>query len=257
MNNRIMINLVLITVVFGALILGCSDADDSKVETAVRTIPKAYIALWTADDGSTVTIRSDKSGDYKFGGKSVSGGSVEVDEDAKEIRFTMLGFDAGKYKIDQPPTGDRMKLDGLLYRRTAGAVDEKDPAADLVSVPAEDDLRALVYRSMLTFSQAVKKGDFTEFQAAAAERLRDEISAAKLKDEFASTIKNKFDYAPKSVDSLEFTVKPFIEKEKFLNVTVKYPNAAGQTPTIQIDYLHEGEEWKLAGIQLNPDAKGK
>jgi hypothetical protein len=257
MNKNLRINFSIVCLLFLTVVLGCSDSGDSKVEAEKKPLPKSYIGTWTADDGSMVAIRSDASGDYKFGGKSVSGGSVEVDEDAKEIRFTMLGFDAGKYKIDQPPTGSRMKLDGLLYRRTAGAVDEKDSAADVLSVPAQDDLRALVYRSMLTFSQAVKKGDFTEFHAAAAERLQDEISSSKLNEEFASNIKNKFDYAPKSVDSLEFTVKPFIEKEKFLNVTVKYPNAAGQRPTIQIDYLHEGEEWKLAGIQLNPDAKTK
>lgn len=256
MNKNLRINLSIVCLLLLTVVLGCSEGGDPKVEAETKPLPTSYVGTWTADDGSMVAIRSDASGDYKFGGKSVSGGSVEVDEDAKEIRFTMLGFDAGKYKIDQPPTGNRMKLDGLLYRRTAGAVDQKD-SADGLSVPAQDDLRALVYRSMLTFSQAVKRGDFTEFHAAAAERLQDEISAAKLKDEFASSIKNKFDYAPKSLDSLEFTVKPFIEKEEFLNVTVKYANAAGQTPTIQIDYLHEGEEWKLAGIQLNPDSKTK
>ena len=129
MNKRIRIfltsrnskwNLTAVILILLAVVLGCSDSGNTSAEAPKKTVPPAYIGTWTGQDGSTVTFRNDWSGDYKSGGKSVSGGTFEIDEAAKEIRFSMFGFDAGKYKIDALPKNNRMKLDGMEYRRTGG-----------------------------------------------------------------------------------------------------------------------------------------
>ncbi len=172
------------------LVLGCSDGGDSNSsgETAKKTVLPAYIGVWTGQDGSTVTLRNDGSGDYKSGGKSVSGAAVEIDEAAKEIRFSLLGFDSGKYKIDQPPTGNKMKLDGMEYRRTAGfSTEDSENKTDAASgeVPTEDELRPIASKTIQDFDDALQQGDFAGFYSTVSETWQSQITAAELDKAFA------------------------------------------------------------------------
>jgi hypothetical protein len=128
--------------------------------------------MWTGQDGSTVTFRNDGSGDYKSGGKSVSGGSFEIDEAAQEIRFTLMGFDAGKYRIDAPPKGNMMKLDGMEYRRTGGFdVSDSETKSSTTSseVPTANELRPIAAGTLQDFNQAVRQADFSDFYANVSE----------------------------------------------------------------------------------------
>lgn len=235
------------------LILGCSDSGNTTTETPKKTTPPAYVGAWTAADGSTLTIRNDGSGDYKFGGKSVNGGTVEIDEAAKEIRFTMLGFDAGKYKIEQAPANNKMKLDGMEYRRTGG-FDQSDTDAKTGEAPSESEMRPLVIETLKTFDQAIQKKDFTDFYPTISETWQSQTTAAELTKVFSQLYSQKTDFIPKDEASLNFSSKPAFESENTVKMEVNYPNAAGLNIRFRVRYIKESGDWKLIGIRLNPAA---
>ncbi|MDQ3181665.1 MAG: hypothetical protein M3Q33_14240, partial [Acidobacteriota bacterium] len=184
-----------------ALVLGCSDSGNSGTETAKKPTPPGYVGVWTAADGSTLTLRNDGSGDYKSGGKSVDGAAVEIDEAAKEIRFTLLGFDSGKYKIDQAPANNKMKLDGMEYRRTGGFdtgdSDTTKNAPASGEVPTEEELRPIVGATIQSFNEAVQQSDFTDFYSGISETWQSQTSAAELTEAFTSLFKQKLNFTPK------------------------------------------------------------
>src|SRR5438874_12714987 len=86
-----------------------------------KPAPPEYVGAWTGDDGSTIAIRADGSGDYKLGATSISGGSADIDPSAKtlSIKFASLG---PSFTIDKPPSGNQMTLSGVVYKK-AGSSD--------------------------------------------------------------------------------------------------------------------------------------
>lgn len=242
-------------VVLLMLVLGCSDSGNTATETAKKPIPPGYVGMWTAADGSVVKLRSDNTGDYKFGGKSVDGAAVEVDETAKEIRFVLLGFDAGKYKIDQVPAGNKMKLDGMEYRRTGGFDTNSSTTADNSTggeIPAENELRPIVGKTLQNFNEAIEQGDFTKFYADISETWQSQTSAAELTEAFKPLYKQKMNFTPKSESAFVFAPKPAMENESTLKVEVNYPTVTGGNVKFRLRYVKENGDWKLLGIRLNP-----
>ncbi|MGI8639696.1 MAG: hypothetical protein ACR2MG_07055 [Pyrinomonadaceae bacterium] len=239
------------------LVLGCSDGGDSNSsgETAKKSVPPAYIGVWTGQDGSTVTLRNDSTGDYKSGGKSVSGAAVEIDEAAKEIRFSLLGFDSGKYKIDQAPAGNRMKLDGMEYRRTAGFSTEdsenKTDATTSGEVPTEDELRPIASKTIQDFDDALQQGDFADFYSTVSETWQSQITAAELDKAFAPIAAQKNNYKLKADAPLVFSSKPAL-KDDVLEINGGYQNVKGKNIPFRLKYIKESDDWKLLGIRLNP-----
>ena len=251
------INLACVILILLALVLGCSDSGDSNSsgETAKKVVPPAYIGVWTGQDGSTVTLRNDGTGDYKSGGKSVSGAAVEIDEAAKEIRFTLLGFDSGKYKIDQPPAGNRMKLDGMEYRRTGGFdVGDSEKTSDATKTAAiltEDELRPVASETIRDFDAAVQQGDFSDFYSTVSEMWQRQITAADLDKAFASLAEKKNDYKLQRDAPLTFSSKPTV-KDEVLEINGSYQNVKGKNIAFRLRYVEENNVWKLLGIRLNP-----
>ncbi len=239
------------------LVLGCSDSggDSSNGETAKKSVPPAYIGVWTGQDSSTVTFRNDGTGDYKSGGKSVSGAAVEIDETAKEIRFSLLGFDSGKYKIDQAPAGNKMKLDGMEYRRTAGfSTDDSENKADAATsgeVPSEDELRPIVSETIKNFDNALQQGDFSDFYSTVSEMWQSQIAAADLDKAFASVAAKKNNYKLKTDAPPTFTSRPTLDEDDILEVNGAYPTTNGKNVTFRLKYIKENGDWKLLGIRLN------
>jgi len=238
------------------LVLGCSDSGETSTETAKKPTPPAYVGTWTGQDGSTVTLRNDGSGDYKSGGKSVSGAAVEIDETAKEIRFALLGFDSGKYKIDQAPAGNKMKLDGMEYRRTSGF----DPTSSDTTtkgatdaVPSESELRPVVTETVTDFNAAVESGDFSDFYGNSSETWQSQTTAAEMTSAFQSLFKQKLNFKPKDEAALNFVQKPAFEANDVLKIEVGYPTVKGTNVKFRLRYVKEGDKWKLLGIVLNPD----
>lgn len=237
------------------LVLGCSRSGNTGTKTAEKPTPPGYVGVWTAADGSTVTLRNDGSGDYKSGGKTVSGAAVEIDETAKEIRFSFMGFDSGKYKIDQAPANNRMKLDGMEYRRTGG-FDANDSTTDGVTtggeIPTEDELRPLVGDTLQSFDEAVKQKEFGDFYSNISETWQNQTTAAALTEAFSPLFKQKTDFVPKDGAVFVFTPKPTIEKDNTLKVEVNYTTVLEKKAVFHLRYIKEAAGWKLLGIRLNP-----
>lgn len=239
------------------LVLGCSGGDggNTATETAKKPIPPAYVGAWTAADGSTLTIRHDGSGDYKSGGKSVNGGAVEIDEAAKEIRFTMLGFDAGKYKIEQTPAGNRMKLDGMEYRRTggfdAGSTDAKT-GDSTGAVPTESELRPVVAVTVKSFNDAVRQKDFSDFYAGVSESWQSQTTAEQLTQAFSPLYTQNVNFTPKDETLIAFSPKPAFQDDGSLRADVNYLTVKGTGAKFRLRYVKENDDWKLLGILLNP-----
>jgi hypothetical protein len=255
MKQNIQLNLTCVILILLAVVLGCSESGNTSSEAPKKAVPPAYIGTWTGQDGSTVTFRSDWSGDYKSGGKSVNGGTFEIDEAANEIRFMLLGFDAGKYKIDAPPKGDKMKLDGMEYRRTGGfdASDSetKSPTTS-GEVPTESELRPIAAATLRDFNQAVRQADFSEFYANVSEMWQSQTTAAEMTEAFKSLYKQNLDFTPKNDSSLVFTAPPALESDEVLKTEVNYPTVKGTNARFRLRYVREDGVWKLLGIRLNP-----
>jgi hypothetical protein len=255
-NSRL--NSACVILILLTLVLGCSDAGDSgsSGETAKNIVPPAYIGVWIGEDGSTVTLRNDGSGDYKSGGKSVSGAAVEIDEAAKEIRFTLLGFDTGKYKIDQPPVDDKMRLDGMEYRRSGkfstAEPDEDFAAAESGKAPSDADLSLLAGKTLRNFDDAVQQGDFSEFYTTVSELMRKKFSIADFNREYADIIRHKDQYKMKTGAPLTFTSKPVLHDDNTFDVYGTYPASNGRNVPFHLRYFNENDKWKTHGVILNP-----
>lgn len=255
MKKNIQLNFTFVILILLAVVLGCSDSDggNSGAKTPEKEIPAAYVGMWTGADGSTLTIRNDGSGDYKSGGSSMSGGSVEVDEAAKEIRFSLLLFDS-KYKIDEPPKGNKMKLDGMEYRRTGGfdtSDEQKDKAAEM---PSENELQTLAGETLKNFGEAIQQGDFTDFHSTVSEVWKKKITVADFQKAFADAVREKADYTLKPDAPLNFTSEPELKNEgETFDVKGNYPTAKGTKVAFRLTYVKETDGWKLLGIYVNPD----
>jgi hypothetical protein len=260
------VTILLIFSLFVFVGLGCRGGRSSDA----KPIPPAYLGDWEGQDGSTLSIRADGKGDYRSGGTKVEGGNAEVDEAAKTVSVTLFGF--GKtLKIDQPPTGDQMSLDGIVYRRKGGftTTTERDTASTSNTpfssgsntssgdVPSKSEMEALVKESMADFADAIEQGDFTAFHANSSRDFQSTFTPEQLKTTFQTYLNNKNIVLPvlNSVDntSATFTDGPRLRTENGLKIVV----ANGSFPTKQrttrfeTDYIWRDGEWKLLKFKVN------
>lgn len=252
--------------------LGCSGSGKSG-ET--KPTPPAYLGDWKAQDGSTISIRADGKGDYKSGGTSVDGGTVEVNEAEKKLSITFFGI-GPSFKIDSPPSGDEMKLDGMIYRRNGGFtttapdtkkdVADKPDAPDSTSgdtsgkadaskdeIPKGDELQEMVQKTLIDFNDAVQADDFTDFFPTISKLWQKESSPAKLKETFQGFIDQKVDFGEIRTMGANFTTKPRIDNSKgFKELIVEGNYDTKPTPTrFNLKYTPEGKSWKLTGISVD------
>lgn len=244
------LDLAFLALVFVAFVIGCGGSSSS---TPKKPIPAAYLGTWTGTDGTAISIRNDNTGDYKAGSSKVDGAAVEVDETGKEIKFTMLGVEVGKYKIDKAPSGSSMTLNGMVYKKAGGSMSNdssSDSDASSGDVPSSDELNALVGETMESFNSAIQSGDFTDFHTNISTAWQEQITADKLKETFAPFIKQKIDLTPKAGTSPTYSPKPEIDENGMLKVDGSYPTAKGKNPQFKLTYTKEGSDWKLFGIRV-------
>ena len=111
-RNAITITLALFALVFVGLACG---GGAPKAEDEKQAGPE-YVGAWKAADGSSITIRSDGSADYKIGGTSVTGASALVKKKKKTLRVSLLGM-GSPMKIDKAPANNEMTIDGVVYKK--------------------------------------------------------------------------------------------------------------------------------------------
>ena len=259
--------------VVGVLIfvgLGCGSSRSSSS----KPVPSEYFGVWTGQDGTLITIRSDGKGDYKSGGTTVDGGTVEVNDEKKELSITFFGIGPTK-KIDSPPSGDEMKLDGVVYKRNGGgsttSTDTKKPIADSSpskdsptkstekadasrgEIPEGDERQELVQTTLVQFNDAVQADDFTDFFPTISKLWQRESSPAKLKETFQLFIDRKIDIGEVRTMEANFTTKPRIDESKgFKELILEGNYDTSPNPTrFKLKYTPEGKNWKLTGISVD------
>lgn len=79
--------------------------------------PVKYQGDWVGTNGTTIYMYSDGKAGFKSGGKEVTGGGAEIDENAKTLTISLFGI-SETWKIDQEPNDKgEMKLDGVTFKR--------------------------------------------------------------------------------------------------------------------------------------------
>lgn len=92
-------------------------------KTPLPPSQRAYTGDWQGSDGTTISIRADGTGSFQSGNSNVSGGQTTINEAARTLEIGLFGIKK-TWRIDQPPRtvggATQMKLDGMVFRRTAG-----------------------------------------------------------------------------------------------------------------------------------------
>ena len=116
-----------------------------------KPISSDYFGAWTgSDDGSTITIRGDGTGDYKSGGTTVDGGTVEINDVDKMLSIKFFGIGPSK-KIDKAPSGNQMTLDGVVYRKGGGTDSKPDTTSSTKTgdAPSNSEVEAKLCKKPL------------------------------------------------------------------------------------------------------------
>lgn len=217
--------------------------------------PSQYVGIWTAADGSVITIRSDGSADYKAANSSVSGGSVSIDEAAKTMKISFAAI-GPSFTIDSAPVGDKMTLSGIVYKKASNtfpAETSSSSSEEKVEIPSAEKLQTLVKTSMLDLGDAVKSGDFKDFHRKAAKVWRDSTSPAEMAESFKTFAEADID-VKKLVSSLDatFTAEPSVEKFAgfdALSVNGFYPTKPKKL-YFDLKYAMDDGTLKLIGISI-------
>lgn len=227
-----------------------------KSATDAKPVGPEFVGAWRANDGSTITIRSDSTADYKIGSSSVSGGKAEVSEKDKTLKIGLLGMGT-PMKLDKPPTNGEMTVDGVVYKNSGGGSTSSTSSSDVKpEIPNEDKLQTLVKTTFLDFNDGVQGEDFTDFHKKIAKVWRDSSTPEKLGEAFKSFTEDKenfnFKRAVSPIDAV-FTPDPAIEKVADLDALVVqgyYPTKPARA-NFELKYVMDDGTWKLIAINVN------
>jgi hypothetical protein len=257
--------IALAAVAFVALACGGGSSKSTN-----KALSSDYYGAWTASDGTTLRITSDGLGYYKSGGTSIDGAAAEMDESGKLLKLSFLGVSVKEFKIDQAPSGGKMKLDGVNYQTSdakggsSSDDDDKkksdDSDVDTKSngdVPSKSVLNSMIKDISEKFNDAVQDEDFSDLRDEyASEVFKKQISAEKMKDIFKDFIAQKsgFDKHFNSMEDLEpsYDPEPKVTKEegeKVMQVEGTYPTSPVTKFTFK--FIDEKGEWKLLQLKYN------
>jgi hypothetical protein len=117
-------------------------------------------------------------------------------------------------------------------------------------VPADKELKALVFDSLFAFNQAVQKKDFTQFHE---ERLsspfRKQFPLAKFTAAFQIFLDKDYDISNIAKSEPVFDAPPAIDSDGLLVVKGQYPTRPNKV-TFNLTYMQESSAWKLMGINV-------
>lgn len=268
-------NVLLVLCAFAFVGLGCFGSGKGSSEK--KPIPAAFLGDWTGQDGSTLSIRGDGTGDFHSGGTKIDGGTAEVSEADKTVSITFFGI--GKtLKIDSPPSGDTMKLDNVTYKRKGGFnvadsnsskddtnksdnSNKKDtsssPApkvnAAKYEVPGDEQMQEMTRTALMDFNEAVQDGDFTDFHSKISKMWQKQTTPEKFNQAFGEFINKKVDISNISSSEPEYSSAPAVEEDKGMRKLIARgcydvsPRPVGFT----LKWIPEAKEWKLFGIEVD------
>ena len=127
--------------------------------------------------------------------------------------------------------------------------DSSVPTTDSNKVAATGAEEVAV-KTLLSFSQAIQKGDFQEFyQAQVADKAKNELTAEKLNQTFAEFLKNKTDISPKENAIIKYSPEPEIS-DNSLKLSGSYPGANDKTIEFKMEYVKSTGNWGLTAIDI-------
>jgi len=245
--------------------LGCFGSGKSGGDS--KPAPPAYFGEWKGQDGSTVSIRADGKGDYISGGTKVEGGTVEINEAEKTLSITFFGI-GPTLKIDNPPTSDEMKLDGVVYRRSGGfSTSTKDsgmtaPKKSTIAsdsdgdLPSDSEVESLVKETLKDFTDGVEEEDFTNFHENSSKDFQVSLTPSQIKTSFGSFIAQKDKVLPilnsVGASSVKFSSPPKIRTEKdykILTANGEFPTSPNTTK-FETEYELEKGDWKILKFKV-------
>ncbi|MBK8301874.1 MAG: hypothetical protein WBC19_13890 [Pyrinomonadaceae bacterium] len=243
-------NIIFVTIALLAIGLACGGGAP-KAEDEKQAGPE-FVGAWTSKDGSSITIRSDGSADYKIGGTSVTGGKALVSEKEKTLRVAMLGM-GSPMKIDKAPANGEMTIDGVVYKKDGGSTSSSDTKLE---IPSNDKLQTLVKTTMLDFNDAIQSGDFSDFHKKTAKVWRDTSSPDEMKEAFKTMVDNKDSFdLKKAISSLDatFSPAPSIGKTADIDAILVKGSYPTKPKTLHFDlkYAMDDGTLKLVGINIS------
>ncbi|MCS6874081.1 MAG: hypothetical protein NZM17_05315 [Pyrinomonadaceae bacterium] len=236
--------------------------------------PQNYVGLWKGRDGSTLNIRPDGTSDFKQGGTEITNASVSVSGNSLQLSF--FGFAIKEFRIDQPPSGNRMILDGIVYSKSDfgdDSFDQEDVSSKTQKKPnttsdfgenslddetestASSDYDSLVRKTLLDFNDAIQTEDFSDFLDKSSYPFRQQFTDNDLKKSFSSFIaaKEQVNQVMSQIKRLpvSYTQSPRIRKEKGYDLL----STKGSFDTIpnvtyfDLEFVKE-DKWRLIKIDV-------
>ena len=243
------------------VVLGCSGGSKGNF----KPVSSAFYGSWATNDGTTLRITSDGSAFYKSGGTTLDNGAAEFDETTKTLKLSLLGISFKEFKVDQMPSGGKMKLDGVLYQTNEkGIGDSPTPVTgreDDPDMPSRSEIDATVNSTMKDFTEAVEKGDFADFRNSDCSKdFKNGVSAERFNTIFTDFIRQKKDLVPILSSAADMTPDyspaPNMSEEKgvkLLNLKGSY--ATSQKTSFELQYISEDNDWKLYMIRVRVEPK--
>lgn len=125
----------------------------------------------------------------------------------------------------------------------------------LPATPPDEDVRAMVNRTMMAFSDALQRDDFGPFHQTIADQWQGQITAGGLKQAFQPLIDQGTDLA--NIRGLEPTLDgPAALDENGLLITSGFYPSKPYRARFELKYIREAPGWKLFGINVTPQAVG-
>jgi len=252
-----MLRSVFFFVILAAVLLHAgllSSCGSKKNPEEVKPIPSEFYGEWQGQDGSRLQIFANGKGNFKTGGKTVDGGTVEYMPNSKSFEISLFGI-GETFRIDQAPTASssEMKLNGIVFRRVGGfAPESMSSRATTPSVPSMAELENLTYKSLTNFGNAVMMGDFTLFHSRLAPEFQRDFTPEKLKAAFAEFVERKVDVGMLVQNSpITFSTPASIDGNGILKTQGTIASKiAPVTVLFSLDYVFRDNEWKLIGLDI-------
>jgi len=105
---------------------------------------------------------------------------------------------------------------------------------------------------MELFSNAINKGDFTNFYSNISKFRQKETTAAELQKSFQAFIDHKVDLSFTSTTEPTYTAIPTIDSNGILTIQGTF-TTKDSTVTFEQKFIKENDEWMLFGINVQVD----
>lgn len=236
---------------------GCGGEKPSEVELKALA---PYAGNWEGEDGTTLSIRADGTGNFESDGASVTGGRAIVDEAKKTLKISGLLGISGTWKIDEPPHatpggGTEMRLDSMIYRRVTGFGAGATNAA-IGSVPAAAELQPIVTATLLDLNNAITSGNFSPFYATISRTWQAQTTPEQLREAFQDFSSKKVDFRGIAGHEPVFEPAPALDENNLL-VANGYYQVGPNHLDFALKYIWEDSQWRPFATNVNFRIEGK